>query len=305
MEEVLGCLFFFGLLVFGLVVLFQHFEMRRRLKRLEGELRDLRSEERTQAPSPRDAPEAPTPTVSPVASAITTGFEQEERLAREDGTPEPAGDRHVDEVDDLAQPDVAVATPAAAKVSTLLADERAADREPVPSSEPPARSSRPPIEWERFLGVRGAAVLGGIALALAAVLLFKHLITNGFLTPPWRIASGVTLGVGSLVAAAVLRRRRFDAVPDALAGAGLVAFYATIYAADERYGYLGDAVSLPLMGVVTAFGCFLASRTASRIAISIAWIGGFRRTIVRHERTTTMYMAFVHLACLLITFRQF
>lgn len=42
-----------------------------------------------------------------------------------------------------------------------------------------------------------------------------------------------------------------------------------------------------------------------KIERTIAWIGGFRRTIVRHERTTTMYMAFVHLACLLITFRQF
>lgn len=42
-----------------------------------------------------------------------------------------------------------------------------------------------------------------------------------------------------------------------------------------------------------------------KIERTIAWIGGFRRTIVRHERLTTMYMAFVHLACLLITFRQF
>ena len=41
-----------------------------------------------------------------------------------------------------------------------------------------------------------------------------------------------------------------------------------------------------------------------KIERSISWIGGFRRLIVRHERLTTMYMAFVHLACVLITFRK-
>ena len=42
-----------------------------------------------------------------------------------------------------------------------------------------------------------------------------------------------------------------------------------------------------------------------KIERTIAWVGGFRRIIVRHERLPTMYLAFVHLACLLIAFRQF
>lgn len=41
-----------------------------------------------------------------------------------------------------------------------------------------------------------------------------------------------------------------------------------------------------------------------KIERTISWIGGFRRLIIRHERLTTMYMAFVHLACVLITFRN-
>jgi transposase len=38
---------------------------------------------------------------------------------------------------------------------------------------------------------------------------------------------------------------------------------------------------------------------------SIAWLGNSRRLVVRYERHIWMYQAFFHLACLLITLRQF
>jgi transposase len=34
-----------------------------------------------------------------------------------------------------------------------------------------------------------------------------------------------------------------------------------------------------------------------------AWLNGFRRLIVRHERHSLMYRAFVHVACVLVTMR--
>ena len=37
----------------------------------------------------------------------------------------------------------------------------------------------------------------------------------------------------------------------------------------------------------------------------IAWLGNFRRLVVRYERNILMYRAFVHMACLLIIARQF
>ena len=42
-----------------------------------------------------------------------------------------------------------------------------------------------------------------------------------------------------------------------------------------------------------------------KIERSIAWIGNFRRLVVRYERHIKMYQAFFHVACLLITLRQF
>jgi transposase len=37
---------------------------------------------------------------------------------------------------------------------------------------------------------------------------------------------------------------------------------------------------------------------------TFAWLGNFRRLVVRGERHITMYRAFFHVACLLITLRQ-
>ena len=38
---------------------------------------------------------------------------------------------------------------------------------------------------------------------------------------------------------------------------------------------------------------------------TFAWLGNFRRLVVRYDRTLLMYNAFFHVACLLITLRQF
>ena len=37
---------------------------------------------------------------------------------------------------------------------------------------------------------------------------------------------------------------------------------------------------------------------------TFAWLGNFRRLIVRHENLITLYQAFFHVACLIITLRQ-
>jgi transposase len=42
-----------------------------------------------------------------------------------------------------------------------------------------------------------------------------------------------------------------------------------------------------------------------KIERTIAWLGNFRRLLVRHDRDIKMYNAFFHVACLVITLRQF
>jgi transposase len=42
-----------------------------------------------------------------------------------------------------------------------------------------------------------------------------------------------------------------------------------------------------------------------KIERTIAWLQNFRRLVVRYERKTKMFLAFIHVACLMITLRQF
>jgi transposase len=41
-----------------------------------------------------------------------------------------------------------------------------------------------------------------------------------------------------------------------------------------------------------------------KVERTFAWLGNFRRLVVRWERHLTMYLAFFHLACLLITLNR-
>jgi transposase len=41
-----------------------------------------------------------------------------------------------------------------------------------------------------------------------------------------------------------------------------------------------------------------------KVERTFAWLGNFRRLVVRYERNLSVYRAFFHLACLMITLRQ-
>ncbi len=42
-----------------------------------------------------------------------------------------------------------------------------------------------------------------------------------------------------------------------------------------------------------------------KIERTLAWLGNFRRLVVRYERLITVYSGFFHLACIIIALRQF
>ena len=72
---------------------------------------------------------------------------------------------------------------------------------PPPAVKPPAPPPAPSlqIDWERWIGIRGAAVLGAVALGLAGLLFFKYSIERGLITPAMRVVLGTLAGLGCLV----------------------------------------------------------------------------------------------------------
>src|SRR5439155_1042423 len=144
-----------------------------------------------------------------------------------------------------------------------------------PAAPPPVHAPRVAIDWEQLLGVRAAAGLGGVALALAGLLFFKYSVEHG-LIPPWlRVVLGTVVGVASIAGSEWTLRRRYARTADALAGAGMVVLYAAFWAASIRYGLVPIPVAFVLMVAVTASGCILSWRHGSQVIASLGLVGGF------------------------------
>jgi hypothetical protein len=151
---------------------------------------------------------------------------------------------------------------------------------PQASVPPPAEPPPPPpwavdIDWERLFGVRGAAVLGGIALALAGLLFFKYSIDHG-LIPPWlRVVLGLIAGLTCIALSEWKLRASYPGTASALAGAGIVILYAASWAAAVLYHLIPLAAGFALMMAVTAACCVLSWRYASLVVACLGLIGGF------------------------------
>jgi hypothetical protein len=154
------------------------------------------------------------------------------------------------------------------------------DSEPPPSGvapapAPPASPLGAHVDWERWIGVRGAAVLGGVVLALAGLFFFRYSIEHG-LIPPWlRVVVGTLAGLGCLLAAERGLRRDYGWTADALGGAGLVILYVSFWAAGPRFGLIGNLPTFALLAAVTAGGAMLARRHGSQVIAILGLVGGF------------------------------
>src|SRR5438876_8936297 len=189
-------------------------------------------------------------------------------LRAREGAPEPAEKRE-------PAPPQAVAPPAAPPFRERPAPPPPPAPAPRPAAPPPVSAPRVEIDWEQLFGVRAAAGLGGVALALAGLLFFKYSIEHG-LIPPWlRVVLGTLVGVACIAGSEWKLRRRYARTADALAGAGMVVLYAAFWAASIRYGLVPIPLAFVLMVSVTASGCVLSWRHTSQVIASLGLVGGF------------------------------
>ncbi len=123
--------------------------------------------------------------------------------------------------------------------------------------------------------MRGAAVLGGIVLALAGILFVRYSIERGLISPALRVAMGILFGLGSIAWSLRLRSRGYRINADALAGAGIVLLYAALWAAHSLYGFIGAGPAYALMSLVTVACGLLSWRHASMLIAVLGLAGGF------------------------------
>ncbi|MEN8163929.1 MAG: DUF2339 domain-containing protein [Acidobacteriota bacterium] len=162
-----------------------------------------------------------------------------------------------------------------------------ADQPPIPArtlEEPAAPGGATPpgskvpkidIDWEQWIGVRGAAAAGGIVLALAALLFFQYSIEHGLISPTMRVIFGVLVGVGCIVGSEWLIKRGQAPAANALAGAGVVILYGATWAAQTLYGLIGMVPAFVLMVVITAVCVAVAIARDARFIAVLGLLGGF------------------------------
>ena len=269
-----------------------------RVKRLEDAVSALRGRLSGVEPAAKEtatevepAPETSAPEPASPAAAVSTPpakfqsqFRAADRAARPPIRPPSSAEPE--------KPAVPAAPPAAASSATEpavagpAAEGAPPQAEPVaspqgpPPTSPPPPAGPPPIEppgvnWEQWLGIRGAAVLGGIVMALAAILFLKYSIEQGLIPPIVRVAIGFLTGVGCLFAAEKMRERDYGVTANALSGAGIIILYASVWAARVLYELIGTTPAYGLMILITIVCGLLSWRHRALNIAMLGMIGGF------------------------------
>ena len=165
--------------------------------------------------------------------------------------------------------------------SPLLLDEPISEPQPPPEPPPPTppRSAQPPRRLDQWLAEKGLAWIAGIALAMGAIYLVSVAMQSTWFTPAVQLASAVGLGFVLLGASELARRAGLKTPPGhplisaLLAGAGMVTFYATAWAAHGVYAFV-DWPAVTALLTLCAIGLialsFLHGEALVVLAIALA-----------------------------------
>jgi len=141
----------------------------------------------------------------------------------------------------------------------------------------PARPVQRPeqINWEKFLGVKLFAWVGGLALFLGTAFFLKYSFDNNLISPELRVAMGYLAGIGLMIGGLCLPRERHAVMVQTMCATATVIFYASTFAARGFYHFIGMEVAFALMVLTTASAFLLAVRLNAQVVALLGMLGGF------------------------------
>ncbi|MEO6871466.1 MAG: DUF2339 domain-containing protein [Chthoniobacterales bacterium] len=183
---------------------------------------------------------------------------------------------------------------------------------PIPSNSlgrDSARPSKPPIDWEQFMGVKMFAWLGGLVLFLGVVFLVKYSFENSMITPLGRVVIGVAVGLALLATGWWLARGRYRTTAQSLCATGIVILYATIFAAHSFYALISLTTAFFAMSAVTLGSFLLAVNLSAQVIVILGLLGGFLTPVllpsgVENTRALFLYIALLDLGVAAVALRK-
>lgn len=242
-------------------------------------------------PQPVPQPDLQAPSVVPLSAPGTLdgSLEAEEALETEEF------------LDAQELPGASALLDASSDQEDTLIEPRPAGAEPTGVEQPPAR---PAFTWpsiERVV-VWTAAVLGGLAAVVTALLALVAAIDRGWLGPAARTSMGLGIGTGLWVVGAGLRRLGHRWGASALAGSGVGTLYGVLFAASGLYQLLPATASGAAMVAVTTLAAARAIRHHDRLLAWLALTGGVLTPILVSTGSGEALKLFAYLSVLCVGF---
>ncbi|MDB6114089.1 MAG: hypothetical protein JWQ62_1034 [Lacunisphaera sp.] len=151
----------------------------------------------------------------------------------------------------------------------------AAPAAPRPVYTPPP--SKPPINWEQFMGAKLFAWLGGLALLLGVAFFVKYSFDHDLIPPAVRVAIGFVIGAGLIIGGMFLTRKGYTTPAHTLVGAGVVSLYIVTFACNSiyKFEFFDTIPTFLLMTLITAAAFVLAVRLNAQAVAILGILGGF------------------------------
>ncbi len=143
--------------------------------------------------------------------------------------------------------------------------------------------------WERWLGVRGAALVGGIALVFAGIFFVQVAIQRGWLNPATRDAIAVAAGIVGLSLHTPLIRRGNRILGESISGAGTVLILGGAWAAAQLHDLIPHSLALLIMGGGVGAALLMAVRSSSKVLTGFALIGGYATPLLLDTAATSTF----------------
>ena len=146
---------------------------------------------------------------------------------------------------------------------------------PKPRSESLPQQHEQPFNWERFLGSKMYAWIGGFAFFVGILLAIKYSFEHNLISPQLRMVAGFVTGLGLLVGGVLLKRKAYEITSQTLCATGVLVLYAVTFACHALYSFTGVGMTFLLMVLVTATAFLLAVRMDAMVIAVLGLVGGF------------------------------